>query len=223
MSGIQEDYEEGAWCFVFFQAEDGIRDIGVTGVQTCALPISRAVTGARRRSASAPADRTSRTTAARPRTTRAVGVTARIRPQPPTSDVGGCGQRLGRRVSDRPATEQATIALGEPDPDAEAPAVGQRVLQAVGLDLAAGADLLGLAGRAALLGEEGLGVRLGAERPLLPRLGVGLETDAQQPGDALGGERPVEGGAAVGVHRLHRPARADRKSTRLNSSHANIS
>src|SRR5947209_5036691 len=28
--------------FFFFQAEDGIRDIGVTGVQTCALPISDA-------------------------------------------------------------------------------------------------------------------------------------------------------------------------------------
>src|SRR3712207_517599 len=27
--------------FFFFQAEDGIRDIGVAGVQTCALPISR--------------------------------------------------------------------------------------------------------------------------------------------------------------------------------------
>src|SRR5438445_4011220 len=27
----------------FFQAEDGIRDIGVTGVQTCALPISRSI------------------------------------------------------------------------------------------------------------------------------------------------------------------------------------
>src|SRR3712207_8964371 len=31
-------------CFFFFQAEDGIRDIGVTGVQTCAssdlLPLS---------------------------------------------------------------------------------------------------------------------------------------------------------------------------------------
>ena len=34
------------WIFIFFffdifffQAEDGIRDIGVTGVQTCALPI----------------------------------------------------------------------------------------------------------------------------------------------------------------------------------------
>src|SRR5207245_6269658 len=31
------------WCrlFFFFQAEDGIRDATVTGVQTCALPISR--------------------------------------------------------------------------------------------------------------------------------------------------------------------------------------
>src|SRR5690348_18089958 len=28
-------------CFFFFQAEDGIRDGRVTGVQTCALPISR--------------------------------------------------------------------------------------------------------------------------------------------------------------------------------------
>src|SRR6266511_4911187 len=28
--------------FFFFQAEDGIRDFHVTGVQTCALPISRA-------------------------------------------------------------------------------------------------------------------------------------------------------------------------------------
>src|SRR5258707_10896525 len=30
--------------FFFFQAEDGIRDIGVTGVQTCALPISSDLT-----------------------------------------------------------------------------------------------------------------------------------------------------------------------------------
>src|SRR5262249_58087001 len=29
-----------AWCVFFFQAEDGIRDWSVTGVQTCALPIS---------------------------------------------------------------------------------------------------------------------------------------------------------------------------------------
>src|SRR2546430_4091853 len=35
-------YRENWWCcdfFFFFQAEDGIRDLTVTGVQTCALPI----------------------------------------------------------------------------------------------------------------------------------------------------------------------------------------
>src|SRR5690606_25992234 len=32
----------GLFRFFFFQAEDGIRDFHVTGVQTCALPISRA-------------------------------------------------------------------------------------------------------------------------------------------------------------------------------------
>src|SRR2546429_2158507 len=29
--------------FFFFQAEDGIRDVAVTGVQTCALPISELI------------------------------------------------------------------------------------------------------------------------------------------------------------------------------------
>src|SRR5256886_13382472 len=38
----------GRWCF-FFQAEDGIRDLTVTGVQTCALPISPQVGGDARR------------------------------------------------------------------------------------------------------------------------------------------------------------------------------
>src|SRR5438093_5604023 len=32
-----------ACCLFFFQAEDGIRDWSVTGVQTCALPISVAI------------------------------------------------------------------------------------------------------------------------------------------------------------------------------------
>src|SRR2546422_2509198 len=32
--------------FFFFQAEDGIRDVAVTGVQTCALPISGGTKGA---------------------------------------------------------------------------------------------------------------------------------------------------------------------------------
>ena len=31
----------GVVCVFFFQAEDGIRDYKVTGVQTCALPICR--------------------------------------------------------------------------------------------------------------------------------------------------------------------------------------
>ena len=33
----------GVWWFFFFQAEDGIRDRLVTGVQTCALPISEII------------------------------------------------------------------------------------------------------------------------------------------------------------------------------------
>src|SRR3712207_9200901 len=37
---IRDIYLFCTYCFFFFfQAEDGIRDIGVTGVQTCALPI----------------------------------------------------------------------------------------------------------------------------------------------------------------------------------------
>src|SRR2546429_4029030 len=35
--------ESSIFLFFFFQAEDGIRDVAVTGVQTCALPISAAV------------------------------------------------------------------------------------------------------------------------------------------------------------------------------------
>src|SRR2546429_7104038 len=34
-------FYRGFLFFFFFQAEDGIRDVAVTGVQTCALPISR--------------------------------------------------------------------------------------------------------------------------------------------------------------------------------------
>src|SRR5437868_7317721 len=38
LSGSGSD-EMLLWAFFFFQAEDGIRDRNVTGVQTCALPI----------------------------------------------------------------------------------------------------------------------------------------------------------------------------------------
>src|SRR5260370_26231352 len=36
---LERDVEETVVCVFFFQAEDGIRDSSVTGVQTCALPI----------------------------------------------------------------------------------------------------------------------------------------------------------------------------------------
>src|SRR3990167_10363459 len=38
----EEPIELEAFFWFFFQAEDGIRDLTVTGVQTCALPISTA-------------------------------------------------------------------------------------------------------------------------------------------------------------------------------------
>src|SRR2546428_664268 len=37
---VQKDAAVRRFLFFFFQAEDGIRDLIVTGVQTCALPIS---------------------------------------------------------------------------------------------------------------------------------------------------------------------------------------
>src|SRR5690606_3877440 len=70
--------------------------------------------------------------------------------------------------SDDAALELAALALRETAPDAEPLVVLERVLQALRADLAARADLLGLARGPALLREEGLRVRLGAERALLP-------------------------------------------------------
>src|SRR5256885_8688620 len=42
MAAVRTEQNVGA-VFFFFQAEDGIRDYKVTGVQTCALPISKRV------------------------------------------------------------------------------------------------------------------------------------------------------------------------------------
>src|SRR5690606_40562168 len=61
--------------FFFFQAEDGIRDFHVTGVQTCALPISRRARAGTRRSGRAPFLRSSARSSARPRPR------ARLRPR----------------------------------------------------------------------------------------------------------------------------------------------
>src|SRR5207248_7742058 len=43
-AAASRNHETLSHCIFFFQAEDGIRDRTVTGVQTCALPISGATT-----------------------------------------------------------------------------------------------------------------------------------------------------------------------------------
>src|SRR4051812_3139131 len=160
----------------------------------------RAVTGARSCAISGPAARTSRTTRARPTATRMNTPESHHSPRRRPSGAAGRtrGGAGGSEVSDRATTQATALALRQPAPDAEPLVVGQRVLEALRLDLAAGADLLGLAGRAALLGEERLGVGLGAQRLLLPGLGVTLGADAQQAGDALRAE-------TAGAHAGGRP------------------
>src|SRR5215210_8774960 len=72
--------------FFFFQAEDGIRDTSVTGVQTCALPISPAALAA------------------------ALGVRLVTFDRP---GYGGSDRRRGRELLDTPADVTAlTDALG---------------------------------------------------------------------------------------------------------------
>src|SRR2546429_3465941 len=79
----------------FFQAEDGIRDVAVTGVQTCALPISLRAR-ARRRSRGGDgraALRRSAAAAARREPERGAGRPPRPRPR---RVAGGRGGQIGR-------------------------------------------------------------------------------------------------------------------------------
>src|SRR3712207_8501604 len=66
--------------FFFFQAEDGIRDIGVTGVQTCALPISSPIRRQRTRTPSGPQAWTCRISPP-PRQTTVSPLTSNTRPR----------------------------------------------------------------------------------------------------------------------------------------------
>src|SRR2546422_6803854 len=83
--------------FFFFQAEDGTRDVAVTGVQTCALPIWPERRRAERRA------RARRLGASAPRRDRAAvrtrGCGARGRVLPPRSDPG---DRARHAPADRP-------------------------------------------------------------------------------------------------------------------------
>src|SRR5205085_7198221 len=105
----------------FFQAEDGIRDLTVTGVQTCALPISSAAPTCARRRAAGPAVSDPPET---PRTNR----TARRRAEPPSRTAGHClrGARARRdtrrsreigRASCRERVESAVVAARVKDRD----------------------------------------------------------------------------------------------------------
>src|SRR2546430_12607605 len=87
--------------FFFFQAEDGIRDLTVTGVQTCALPIySQPPTGGPARERVRPTGRLMAGREVGPVVMptpppRATGATAPLPPSPQARD-GGVGIKIGR-------------------------------------------------------------------------------------------------------------------------------
>src|SRR5205823_6775203 len=64
--------------FFFFQAEDGIRDKLVTGVQTCALPISG-------RFAREPVEKSSSTTTSPPAASKRATILEPTKPAPPVT------------------------------------------------------------------------------------------------------------------------------------------
>src|SRR5207247_3855788 len=73
-----------------------------------------------------------------------------------------------RSGSRRQALQASTFAFAHPAPHPIAFVPSQRVVEALHADGALGADPFRLAGRAALLGEEDLGVVVSASRAVLP-------------------------------------------------------
>src|SRR5580658_1287291 len=78
------------------------------------------------------------------------------------------GRRPGLPGLDRLALEPPALALRQPAPDAEPLIVLEGVLEALGPNLTAPADLLRLPGGAALFREERLRIGLRAQRAILP-------------------------------------------------------
>src|SRR3989449_9445770 len=94
--------------FFFFQAEDGIRDVAVTGVQTCALPIWRAQSASLR---------------------------ARRETRPPESgrETAAAPPRLFSRQAGRPAPSKARGAAGRGAPSpAHRPTGPTRAARSIG-------------------------------------------------------------------------------------------
>src|SRR3712207_5792601 len=111
--------------FFFFQAEDGIRDIGVTGVQTCALPITSPIRRQRTRTPSGPQAWTCRISPP-PRQTTVSPLTSNTRPR--VLQLAGPGH-LG--VPAGAVLRRALLRLVVDAHDAEPPAVPPRPLEVV--------------------------------------------------------------------------------------------
>src|SRR5260370_7188752 len=104
--------------FFFFQAEDGIRDSSVTGVQTCALPISQAAIRCRQDGRSDPPGRVELARRAA-RRHRIAACVASYEPKPPKSRRSPCFRAPVFPKSVRPG---GNILLLSPDPhDLEPP------------------------------------------------------------------------------------------------------
>src|SRR5690606_16184947 len=119
------------------------------------------------------------------------------------------------------AAQLAALALAQAAPDAEALIVLECVLEALSAHRASRADALRVARRAALLGKEGLGIGLRAERVTLPRERVVVLVDGGRGGaqprhaEPNGVDEPVLGdrGTIVVPHvsalpSRHRPSRS---------------
>src|SRR5438552_19158302 len=100
----------GVWVVFFFQAEDGIRDDLVTGVQTCALPICRRAPPAPRSGSPATRGRSDPPSPARPRARseeRRVGKECRARWSPSHSKKNEMEKRMAVDQS------KSTLAQGK--------------------------------------------------------------------------------------------------------------
>src|SRR5439155_17794463 len=90
----------------FFQAEDGIRDGHVTGVQTCALPISALPLGRRARAAARPPGRRN---GRRARRRRALSPPGPDSPPPPPECLQGWRRAATARDGAPPRSEERRV------------------------------------------------------------------------------------------------------------------
>src|SRR5690606_41050849 len=112
-------YSSYIYFVFFFQAEDGIRDFHVTGVQTCALPISsRSGSAARRR----PARRCS--TCSRSTNRKSLRTTRSSLPSRPSPRTSSRRSRWGRSEERRVGTERGARWAAEGAKERERGAVG---------------------------------------------------------------------------------------------------